>query len=307
MASNRPGFFVMGFLMFVIGSFALSSKWKDAFSIYLVFKFPLLLIVLGSIIFFSVVARHSPPPHNHRANEEYRLDHFSSWYRRWLCDFNRWNEAVACLAPSAGCARLDHTYNSSQQLFTAHLTPLQYNVVSFASSHQSMSSHRKKIYEGAGAAYIKEHPLDHFSRFYRRKVTSGVYQWDQIANCLTPTTGGCASLDHTTTYNNSSQQTTHLTPLQLGCCMPPHECGSTFVSPTNGTTSTNNVNCARWNVDPSKLCYSCDSCKAGVLLTVNKRLKSTNRNLGITLALALIAWVANIVLACIIGSEKFTD
>ncbi|RAL48504.1 hypothetical protein DM860_005928 [Cuscuta australis] len=158
--------------------------------------------------------------------------------------------------------------------------------------------------EAAGAAYIKEHPLDHFSGFYRRKVTSGIYQWDQIANCLAPT-NGCASLDHTTTYN-SSQQTPNLTPLQMGCCMPPPQCGYTFASPTNGTTNNNNqtnVDCARWNVDPSKLCYSCDSCKAGVLVTITKRFKSANGNLLITFVMALIVWVVNIILACIDPQE----
>ncbi|VFQ92130.1 unnamed protein product [Cuscuta campestris] len=91
------------------------------------------------------------------------------------------------------------------------------------------------------------------------------YRWDQIANCLAPSDGRCAQLDHTTTYNNSSQQFFNaanlITPLAVRSGVVCRASGMwpagyTFVSPTNWTSSTSNqtnVDCAKWNVDPIRV------------------------------------------------------
>lgn len=57
---------------------------------------------------------------------------------------------------------------------------------------------------------------------------------------------------------------------QSGCCKPSNDCNFTYVSPTNWTKSSTsssftNPDCNLWSNDPNVLCYSCESCKAGLL------------------------------------------
>lgn len=56
---------------------------------------------------------------------------------------------------------------------------------------------------------------------------------------------------------------------QSGCCKPSNDCNFEYINPTNwtqgATPSTQNPDCAKWSNEPTKLCYSCDSCKAGLL------------------------------------------
>lgn len=55
---------------------------------------------------------------------------------------------------------------------------------------------------------------------------------------------------------------------QSGCCKPSNDCDFTYVSPTEWTktnTSYSNPDCNTWDNDPAVLCFSCESCKAGLL------------------------------------------
>lgn len=56
---------------------------------------------------------------------------------------------------------------------------------------------------------------------------------------------------------------------QSGCCKPSNDCNYQYVSPTNWTSSatptSQNPDCAKWSNDVNKLCYDCNSCKAGLL------------------------------------------
>lgn len=47
--------------------------------------------------------------------------------------------------------------------------------------------------------------------------------------------------------------------VQSGCCKPPSVCNYEM------GMMAQDVDCYKWNNDPSILCYECDSCKAGVL------------------------------------------
>lgn len=63
--------------------------------------------------------------------------------------------------------------------------------------------------------------------------------------------------------------------LQSGCCKPPTACGFTYVNETVWDETTGGVvvtspDCARWSNDQTLLCYSCESCKAGVLASIKK-------------------------------------
>ena len=66
---------------------------------------------------------------------------------------------------------------------------------------------------------------------------------------------------------------TFVSHLKSGCCKPPIACGYSFVTPTkwiNITRVSTMSDCARWNNDPSRLCFDCHSCKAGLLEYVKK-------------------------------------
>lgn len=225
----QGGIILLGVFMFVIGligCFGMSCKGTEPVITYFLCMFCLLLSMLGFVIFLFIITRYSSPPgpeQSNRQQQEYRLDHFSLWYRRRLSGFYQWDQIVNCLTPSNWCAPLDDTYNSSQQLFSAHLTPLQ-----------------------------------------------------------------------------------------SGCCMPPSKCGYTFVSPTEWTSSssprnnqTNPPDCANWNNDPRKLCYYCDSCKAGLLVAVTKRLNTANLILLITFLLSFIVYVLHCIFYCTRQEEYY--
>lgn len=56
--------------------------------------------------------------------------------------------------------------------------------------------------------------------------------------------------------------------LQSGCCKPSNDCNFIYVSPTvwnKNSTVSSNPDCSTWNNDPTVLCFSCESCKAGLL------------------------------------------
>ena len=68
--------------------------------------------------------------------------------------------------------------------------------------------------------------------------------------------------------------------LQSGCCKPPTCCnfvylgGTTWVATTQGSICTKDVDCRTWSNDAAKLCYNCLSCKAAVLATAEREIKT---------------------------------
>ncbi|CAA6669668.1 unnamed protein product [Spirodela intermedia] len=109
---------------------------------------------------------------------------------------------------------------------------------------------------------------------------------------------GCACLRSTRTCSKLNQTypsaqdffSSSMNPLQSGCCKPPTECGFTFVSATNWISpisSAADEDCGRWSNDQTELCYSCSSCKAGLL----EGLKKGWRRAGIVLLVVLVLLV----------------
>ncbi|XAR54803.1 hypothetical protein NMG60_11030106 [Bertholletia excelsa] len=140
-----------------------------------------------------------------------------------------------------------------------------------------------------------EYRLDDFSGFLRRRV--GGFKWDRIKGCLS-STSVCTDLNHTYLMAQDFFNA-HLTPLQSGCCKPPTLCGYTFVNPTNWISPISiaeEQDCVLWNNDPTQLCYSCSSCKAGLLETLRKEWRRANVVLIITLValicVYLLGWLA---------------
>ncbi|GJN07306.1 hypothetical protein PR202_ga25126 [Eleusine coracana subsp. coracana] len=71
-----------------------------------------------------------------------------------------------------------------------------------------------------------------------------------------------------------------LSPIESGCCKPPLSCEFTYVNQTTWTpkvpgalamvTTSVDDDCGRWSNDQQKLCFQCDSCKAGVLADIQR-------------------------------------
>ncbi|KAH7300674.1 hypothetical protein KP509_24G073900 [Ceratopteris richardii] len=126
-----------------------------------------------------------------------------------------------------------------------------------------------------GGKGYKEYHLGDYSTWLRRQLNKAS-NWDKIQKCIDETKF-CPNLAQDyplSAYPTSSDfQNADISPIQSGCCIPPSACGCSYVnatywSPCSNTTA--GTDCGTYSTDPSKLCYGCDSCKAGVLQTVTK-------------------------------------
>ncbi|KAH6790726.1 Tetraspanin family protein [Perilla frutescens var. frutescens] len=139
-----------------------------------------------------------------------------------------------------------------------------------------------------------EYNLDGFSGWLRRRVRS-TYKWDRIRSCLS-SSNMCAELNQS--YRAAQDFfNARITPLQSGCCKPPTECGYTFVNPTYWISPINNaadMDCLQWSNEQTQLCYSCDSCKAGLLANIKREWIKAD----IILIFALVALIVVYLMGC---------
>ncbi|OMO93310.1 Tetraspanin/Peripherin [Corchorus olitorius] len=132
------------------------------------------------------------------------------------------------------------------------------------------------------------------------------YNWDSIRACLN-STHMCSELNHT--YHDFFND--RLTSVQYGCCMPPAECGFTYVnatywlSPNNtgGTAATKD--CLQWSNDQSQLCFHCDSCKAGLLDDLTKEWRRVDLALFIILVVLICLYLVGF--CCAFRKSKTSD
>lgn len=119
----------------------------------------------------------------------------------------------------------------------------------------------------SGKGY-KEYRLGDYSNWLQKRVNN-TKNWNKIKSCLQDGKV-CQSLSQDKVGETVQQfYAEQLSPIQSGCCKPSNDCGFTYVTPTNWT-STNaatytNSDCSLWNNEPSILCFNCQACKAGVL------------------------------------------
>jgi hypothetical protein len=123
--------------------------------------------------------------------------------------------------------------------------------------------------KGAGEAIsdkgYKEYRLGDYSHWLQKRVNE---HWTKIRSCLKDSKI-CQRLleDGSTPVQDFYKE--HLSALQSGCCKPSNDCNFEYVSPTNWTRTPQsnlaNSDCRTWSNDPGALCYSCQSCKAGLL------------------------------------------
>ncbi|PRQ33745.1 putative tetraspanin/Peripherin [Rosa chinensis] len=150
----------------------------------------------------------------------------------------------------------------------------------------------------ANQAY-KDYYLEDYSGWLEERVAKNSY-WRKIASCVRDSKV-CKKMDRTVNgvpetaamfYNRK------LNSIESGCCKPPTECGYTYVNETFWTTEGGSVgtnpDCSMWNNDQQELCYSCNSCKAGVLASIRK----SWRKVSVINIVVLIVLVIFYVIGC---------
>ncbi|KAL8102566.1 tetraspanin-2-like [Apium graveolens] len=140
----------------------------------------------------------------------------------------------------------------------------------------------------------KEYRLTGFSKWLRDHVTDDE-NWHNIRSCLA-NSKVCPKLSQE--YDSAYQFfNAHLTPIESGCCKPPTICGYQYVNPTmwiNPVNSVADADCSIWNNDPGQLCYSCDSCKAGLLGNLRREWRKAN----VILIVAVVVLICVYLIAC---------
>ncbi|XP_019170598.1 PREDICTED: tetraspanin-8-like isoform X1 [Ipomoea nil] len=124
--------------------------------------------------------------------------------------------------------------------------------------------------KGAGEALsgrgYKEYRLGDYSHWLQKRVNNN---WGRIGSCLQDSKICQKLIDDGSNTAANDFYKGHLSALQSGCCKPSNDCNFEYVSPTNWTktptSSLTNQDCVTWSNDPKTLCYSCQSCKAGLL------------------------------------------
>ncbi|KAM7483062.1 hypothetical protein LguiB_007645 [Lonicera macranthoides] len=125
----------------------------------------------------------------------------------------------------------------------------------------------------SGKGY-KEYRLGDYSHWLQKYVINAK-NWEHIKSCLIDVRV-CGSLDlHPMAADFYEKE---LPVLQSGCCKPPASCGFAFKNatywetPKSGPAVPDN-DCKTWSNDQKKLCFDCNSCKAGVLSNIQKQWK----------------------------------
>lgn len=152
-------------------------------------------------------------------------------------------------------------------------------------------------------AYL-EYDLDDYSGWLRARLDAPG-RWDRIKTCLaaTPT---CSDFNITYATAQDLFTAAWISPLQSGCCKPPTSCGYTFVTPTywiSPISASTDADCAAWSNEQAKFCYSCASCKAGLL----QNLRREWRRADLILALATAVLLAVYAMGCYAFRAAKTD
>lgn len=110
----------------------------------------------------------------------------------------------------------------------------------------------------SGRVYNEYH-LGDYSPWLRKRVEDPKY-WMTIRSCIL----GSKTCGDIVMWSPVDYLTRDMTPIQSGCCKPPSVCSYEM------STMAQDIDCFKWNSDPSILCYECDSCKAGVLEDIRR-------------------------------------
>ncbi|XP_057956532.1 tetraspanin-3 [Malania oleifera] len=146
----------------------------------------------------------------------------------------------------------------------------------------------------------KDYYLEDYSGWLKDRVTDPGY-WAKIGSCIRDSKV-CARLRQEIGGVPESADMfylRHLSPVESGCCKPPTECGFVYVNETGwnsgGGLGGGSLDCTTWSNDQEQLCYSCNSCKAGVLASLRK----SWRKVSIINIVVLILLVIFYLIACV--------
>lgn len=124
--------------------------------------------------------------------------------------------------------------------------------------------------KGGGRQEHNEYRLGDYSVWLQDRVKNPD-NWRKIKNCIISHANVCAKLSTVHSYDQ-------LSPIQSGCCKPPLSCGYAYVNVTywiwngnNRISSVDQTDCNAWSNDQSRLCYYCNSCKAGFLENLKRQ------------------------------------
>ncbi|XP_031499433.1 tetraspanin-3-like [Nymphaea colorata] len=152
-----------------------------------------------------------------------------------------------------------------------------------------------------------EYRLQDYSGWLKDRVSEPSY-WDKIVSCIQQA-GVCGKMAPGGIPETADRfYARSLTPIQSGCCKPPAACGFVYVTETTwepvAGLAVADTDCVNWSNDQARLCYSCDSCKAGVLAN----LKKDWRRVSLINMILLIVMVVLYVIACAaFRNSKRTD
>ncbi|XP_074590702.1 tetraspanin-8-like [Curcuma longa] len=124
----------------------------------------------------------------------------------------------------------------------------------------------------SGKGY-EEYRLGHYSHWLRRWVHEWK-NWKVIASCLKEGKF-CRRGSIFAGIMAGLFFRQNLAPMQSGCCKPPKYCkfknmnNATWTIPDSATASSA-PDCLAWSNDLHELCYSCSSCKAGVVAVLRR-------------------------------------
>lgn len=107
----------------------------------------------------------------------------------------------------------------------------------------------------------REYHLSDYSAWLRRRISDDG-NWRAARACVVGSRA-CADVVRWAPIDYLQRD---LTPIQSGCCKPPTSC--TYA--TGMAMAEQDDDCYRWSNAADVLCYSCDSCKAGVLEQVRR-------------------------------------
>ncbi|XP_077232991.1 tetraspanin-3-like [Tasmannia lanceolata] len=121
-----------------------------------------------------------------------------------------------------------------------------------------------------------DYSLSDYSGWLKDRVSDPGY-WAKIRSCLRDAKA-CRNMARYVGGVPESAEMFYmrdLSPTQSGCCKPPSACGFTYINetdwiPPSGMTTAVVPDCKLWSNDQDQLCYTCGSCKAGVLASVKK-------------------------------------
>ncbi|KAJ6691605.1 TETRASPANIN-8-RELATED [Salix purpurea] len=153
--------------------------------------------------------------------------------------------------------------------------------------------------KGSGRPFLNraysDYYLQDYSGWLKDRVASDSY-WQKISSCIRDSKV-CGKMGKSSSGVPESADTFYrrkLSPIESGCCKPPTECGYTYINETFWTSTGGVVystDCNTWNTDQGQLCYSCNSCKAGVLANIRKSWRKVSVINIVILIILVIAYV----------------